>query len=331
MIPLRDTIQSRHYPVVTISLIGINVFLFFIQMSQGTDFQSFVYTYGLVPARYTIEEVSRHFTAGEQVVALFSFMFLHGGILHILGNMWILYIFGDNVEDYLGSLNYAVFYIAGGLFSGMGHMVLNLESTTPVIGASGAVAAVMGAYFILYPASRILTLIPIFFIPFFIEIPAFIFLGIWFMLQVLNAAGTAGMEGPGIAWWAHIGGFVFGVVFIKMARGRYVRTPTSARKRWDGIQRKKSRHLQVIRPKPESPESNNGLDMTAVIKVTPYEAASGTNKAINIPSGLQKRMYRVKVPPGVQDGSLLRLKGLGRQNSNGTAGDLYLEVRIESH
>ncbi len=327
MIPLRDTIQSRHYPVVTIGIIGINLVVYFLHPAHGPDFQEIAYTYGLVPARYTMAEMARHFTAAQQVFAVFSFMFLHGGILHILGNMWILYIFGDNVEDFLGSFYFALFYIAGGLFSGVAHMVLNLSSTTPVIGASGAVAAVMGAYFILYPTSRILTLFPILFIPLFLEIPAFVFLGIWFMIQVLNAAGTAGMDGPGIAWWAHIGGFVFGVVGIKFAQGAYAAAPGGERSRWGGIRKRKSSHLHVVRPI----SGEEGLDLKATLTVTPYEAHAGTTKIVNLRSGFQKQMYRVRVPGGMKDGSLLRLRGLGRKNQSGEPGDLYLEVRVKEN
>jgi len=325
MIPLRDTIQSRHYPVVTIALICVNAFVYMVQMAQGPEFQQFAYTYGLVPARYTVDEIGRQFTMGEQAFAMLSFMFLHGGLLHIVGNMWILYIFGDNVEDFMGSFNFLVFYLVGGFFSGMAHMMLNLESTTPVIGASGAVAAVMGAYFILYPTARILTLIPIVFIPFFIELPAYVFLGIWFMLQVINAAGTAGMDGPGIAWWAHIGGFVFGVVGIQLVRSWAGGAARESGKRWDGIRRKKSQHLQLIKPV----SGDNDLDLKGEISVTPYEANAGTTKSVNIPVGFQKRMYRIKVPGGIENGNLLRLRGLGRKGPDGRVGDLYLDVRVE--
>jgi membrane associated rhomboid family serine protease len=326
MIPLRDNIQSRHYPVVTMGFIAINVVVYFIQMAQGPDFQQFVFTYGLVPARYTVEEISRHFTTGQQVTALFSFMFLHGGLLHILGNMWILYIFGENVEDFLGSFYFAIFYIAGGFFSGMSHLMLYTESTMPVIGASGAVAAVMGAYFVLYPTARILTLIPIVFIPFFIEIPAFIFLGIWFMLQVLNAAGATG-DVPGIAWWAHVGGFVFGVAIVKIYQVLPEKSPGSGKKRWDGIARKKSQHLQVVRP--VSYQGNGDLDLKGAVKVSPFEASVGATKTLNIPLGFQKRVYRVRIPEGVQDGSQLRLRGLGRKGPGGETGDLYLEIVVD--
>lgn len=214
MIPLRDTIPSQTYPIVNYTLIAINIAAYLIQLSKGPAMAEFVYTYGLVPARFTDAGIRSEFPLIQHLTALVSFMFLHGGFWHILGNMWTLYIFGDNVEDRLGSFSYLVFYLVAGFVSGMFHLVLNLDSNIPTIGASGAIAGVMGAYFILYPRARIITLIPIFIFPLIIEIPAFFFLGFWFFLQVLNATDTSGFV-SGIAWWAHIGGFVFGVVFLQ--------------------------------------------------------------------------------------------------------------------
>jgi membrane associated rhomboid family serine protease len=215
MIPLRDTIQSEHYPIVNTIIISLNVLLFFLTPSRGPELSQFMLTYGLVPARYSTPEIASHFGFGQQAFAFLSFMFLHGGFWHLLGNMWFLYIFGDNVEDRLGSLRYLFFYLLCGWASGVTHLVMNWHSQLPTIGASGAIAGVMGAYLLLYPRSRILTLIPIFFIPYFVEIPAFFFLGLWFFLQFLSAAGTQA-ETAGIAWWAHIGGFLFGMAFLKM-------------------------------------------------------------------------------------------------------------------
>jgi membrane associated rhomboid family serine protease len=166
MIPIRDTNRSKNHPVVNNTLIGINVFLFIIQSLQGPRIDQFIFTYGLVPARYTVPELASYFTPFQQAVAFVSFMFLHGGFWHLLGNMWSLYIFGDNVEDRLGPLRYLVFYLLCGWLSGLTHFVFNMDSRIPTIGASGAIAGVMGAYLILYPSSKILTLIPIFFIPF---------------------------------------------------------------------------------------------------------------------------------------------------------------------
>lgn len=324
MIPIRDTIPARHYPVVTHALIGVNVLVFVLQLGYGQgQLQEFIYTYGLVPARYTVGEKAAYFTLGQQVFSLFSFMFLHGGFLHLLFNMWSLYIFGDNVEDHLGSVYFLLFYIAAGLASGMFHFFLNLTSNTPVIGASGAVAGVMGAYFILYPHSRILTLIPILFIPFFVEIPAFFFLGLWLILQLLNAAGAQAQQ-TGIAWWAHIGGFVFGVFALKMF-GFFPSDRKDDGYHRAGVRRKKSDHLQVIRPS----SGRDSLDLYETVRVTPYEAAAGTRKMINLPMGMRNRLYRVVIPPGTRNGNVLRLKNLGKRDSQGNKGDLYLRIHIE--
>ncbi len=216
MIPLRDTIAARSRPLVTRGLIAVNVVVFLVQLGQGPHLDRFIFLYGLVPARYFVPEFAEYFTFGEQALALLSFMFLHGGFGHLLGNLWSLYIFGDNVEDHLGPLRYLAFYLLSGLASGLAHMLIYPESTVPTIGASGAIAGVMGAYFLLFPGARILTLVPILFIPYFFEIPAFFYLGIWFLLQFLNAAGASG-EAGGVAWWAHIGGFVFGMLLVKIA------------------------------------------------------------------------------------------------------------------
>ncbi|MCP5053816.1 MAG: rhomboid family intramembrane serine protease, partial [bacterium] len=245
MIPIRDTIPSLNYPVVNTSIIGINVVIFLLQLMQGGDMDRFIFLYGLVPARYSIPHVSSYFNTGQQLLSLVSFMFLHGGFIHLLGNMWSLYIFGDNVEDRLGHLRYLLFYLLCGFASGLSHLVLNLQSNVPTIGASGAIAGVMGAYFILHPNAKILTLIPIIFIPWFIEIPAYFFLGFWFILQFINAAGSQGATG-GIAWWAHIGGFIFGILFLKL----FLVLPGAGVT--DKVRhltaKKKTPKLQVIRP-----------------------------------------------------------------------------------
>ena len=167
MIPIRDTTPSKNYPIVNTVIIGVNIFLFLVEMAQGNALDRFIFIYGLVPARYTDPHLSGYFTLGRQILSLISFMFLHGGFWHLLGNMWSLYIFGDNVEDRLGPFRYLTFYLLCGFASGLSHLLLNQSSNVPTIGASGAIAGVMGAYFILYPNSKILTLIPIFFIPYF--------------------------------------------------------------------------------------------------------------------------------------------------------------------
>jgi membrane associated rhomboid family serine protease len=205
MIPIRDTIPARNYPIVNTTIIGINILVYLIQMGQGPAPDRFIYIYGLVPARYSVSQIASYFSAYQQVFSFLSFMFLHGGFWHLLSNMWSLYIFGDNVEDCLGPLRYLLFYLLCGIASGLSHLLLNLNSNIPIIGASGAIAGTMGAYFILHPKSKILTLIPIFFIPYFVEIPAFFFIGIWFVLQLINAAAIHAAITP-VAWWAHIGG-----------------------------------------------------------------------------------------------------------------------------
>ena len=323
MIPIRDTIPSKNYPVANTTIIGINVILYLVEMAQGPNLDRFVYIYGLVPARYTIPHVASYFTFGQQALSLVSFMFLHGGFWHILGNMWFLYIFGDNVEDRLGPFRYLVFYLLCGLVSGLSQIIFNLHSNTPTIGASGAIAGVMGAYLILHPRSKILTLIPIIIIPWFIEIPAFFFLGFWFFLQFINAAGSHGNI-SGIAWWAHIGGFVFGMVCLKV----FLALPeTGASDKFRRITAKRKTHrLQVIRP--VGPGSDPHLYGT--ISISSFEALIGTQKLVNIPWGFQKRIVKVMVPPGVKDGSKLRLKGLGKIISDGQRGDLYLKVMITS-
>jgi len=328
MIPLRDTTPTRNVPVVNNTIIGINVVVFILQLSLGAEGNKFIFTYGLVPARYSIPQLSAYFSAPQQIFSFVSFMFLHGGFWHLLGNMWSLYIFGDNVEDRLGPLRYLMFYLICGVASGVSHLLLNWHSNLPTIGASGAIAGVMGAYFILHPRSKILTLIPIFFIPYFIEIPAYVFLGLWFALQFISATASQGQAG-GVAWWAHIGGFIFGIIFLKIIIILALpgAQPPAAIRRVTA--RKKSPHLQVIRPVGPGPDPH----LYGVITISPHEAAGGTHKLVNIPWGFHKRLFRVSVPPGVKEGSKLRLKGLGKQvgsDDRGERGNLYLKVRIQS-
>lgn len=322
MIPIRDTTPSKNVPMVNNVLIALNVLVFIVQLMQGADANRFIFTYGLVPARYTVDRLSEHFTLFQQAFAWLSFMFLHGGFMHILFNMWSLYIFGDNVEDHLGPLRYLAFYLLCGVASGLSHLVLNAQSTAPTIGASGAIAGVMGAYFLLHPRSRILTLIPIIFIPWFVEIPAFFFLGIWFLMQFLNAAASGGTAG-GIAWWAHIGGFVFGMLFLKLFDMLPGTGVTSQMRRMTA--KKHTHRLQVARPDKPDPST----DMFATISISPYEALVGARKLVNIPSGFQRKIYRVNVPPGIGANQTLRLKGQGRQRPDGTRGDLLLRVVIQ--
>jgi len=325
MIPIRDTIRSSHHPVVTTAIIGVNVALYLVQLAQGAELDRFIFIYGLVPARYTDSFLSAYFSTAQQVLSLLTFMFLHGGFWHLLGNMWSLYIFGDNVENRLGPLRYLLFYLLCGLVSGLTHLMFNPLSRVPTIGASGAIAGVMGAYFILFPHAKILTLIPIIFIPWFIEIPAFFFLAFWFVMQFLNAAGSRADMG-GIAWWAHIGGFISGVILLKVL-GRL--PATGVTERFGRLTtRKTSPRLQVIYP--VNAGAGDDPHLYGQIRVTAREAAAGTRKMVNIPLGFRKRMFRVIVPPGMQAGSLLRLRALGKELPDGSRGDLFLKVVIEA-
>jgi hypothetical protein len=321
MLPIRDTLSSKNYPVVNTLIITVNVAVYLLQKTQGADIDRFIYIYGMVPARYSLPQVAAYFTFGQQCFALFSFMFLHGGFWHLLGNMWSLHIFGDNVEDHLGPLRYLFFYLLCGLASGLSHLILNLHSTTPTIGASGAIAGVMGAYFILYPRSKILTLIPILIIPWFVEIPAFFFLGIWFVMQFINAAGSH-LHGGGIAWWAHIGGFAFGIIFLHLMQ----RIPNSgATQKFRKVTAKDRTHrLQIIRPAggAASPHLHGTLDISET------EALKGTRKLVNIPWGFKKRLFNVMIKPGIHAGTILRLKKMGKQMPDGQRGDLLLKVKI---
>jgi len=323
MIPLRDTTPSRNYPVVNNSIIGINIVVFLIQLTQGSAIYDFNYLYGLVPARYSIPRISYYFSATEQIFSFLSFMFLHGGFLHLISNMWTLYIFGDNVEDRLGPVRYIIFYLACGLLSGLTHLFFNYYSDLPTIGASGAIAGVMGAYFILYPKSKILTLIPIIIIPWITEIPAFFFFAFWFLIQFLNAAGSSGQAG-GIAWWAHIGGFIFGILFLKV----FLIIPeigiTGMTKKL--TEKKKSHRLQIIRPV----SSGNDIDLHGTLQITTYETILGAQKLVSVSLGFRKKLYKIVVPPGLTDGSMLRLKGLGRKMEDGQKGDLLLKMVVKT-
>ncbi|MDY7036873.1 MAG: rhomboid family intramembrane serine protease [Thermodesulfobacteriota bacterium] len=322
MIPIRDTIQSKNYPIVNTAIIGLNIVLFIIEMIKGRGLDQFIFTYGLVPARYSVPEIASYFSFGQQVFALFSFMFIHGGFWHLLGNMWSLYIFGDNVEDRLGPLRYLLFYLLCGWASGLSHLFINWHSNIPTIGASGAIAGVMGAYLISYPRSKILTLIPVFFIPFFIEVPAFFFLGLWFIIQFLSAAGSHGQV-SGIAWWAHIGGFVSGIIFLKFFL--YLPEAGMTNRLRPATSKRKTPRLQVL----SITGSQENPHLYGNLIITPLEARFGTNKLVNIPWGFQKRLFRVKVPPGINNRTVLRLGGMGKQMDGGQRGNLYLKVLIQ--
>jgi len=319
MIPIRDTIQSRNYPIVRNVLIGVNVLVYFWGLFQRSDLQRIFVLYGLVPVRYSDPDIAIHFSYLEQVFPFFSSMFLHGGFLHLLGNMWFLYIFGDNVEDRLGPFRFLVFYVLSGVAATLIHLVTNWHSQLPTIGASGAVAGVMGAYFLLYPTARVLTMIPLFFIPFFFEIPAFFFLGYWALIQLLYGTLSHGMA-AGVAWWAHVGGFVFGMIGVRLFQ---LVPETGIRQKASRLTRRRTTpRLQRIQPT----EGGEELDVHGSIVLTPREARLGTRKRISV--RYQRRTAVVTVPAGIEEGTRLRLRGMGRKSRMGQVGDLYLTIRI---
>lgn len=321
MIPIRDTIRSKSYPVVNMTIIVINIFLFILELTQGSELDRFIYTYGLVPARYTLPNIGSQFTYFQQIFSLLSFMFIHGGFFHLIGNMWSLFIFGDNVEDRLGPIKYLAFYILCGIISGLFHVALNWNSPIPTVGASGAIAGVMGAYMILYPRSKILTLIPFFFFFPIVEIPAVFFLGLWFVFQFLSAASMAGNQG--IAWWAHISGFIFGIIFLKLLLISGKASSEGGLK--NIVKRNRSSRIQTIRPV----SIGQDPDMHGNITITRKESISGTRKLINIPNGFKKNLFFIVIPPGSYEGRRLRLANLGKDINREKDGDLYLKINIE--
>lgn len=321
MIPLRDTIQSKNYPIVRNALIGVSVLVYLWELSQGPNLQKAFYLYGVVPIRYSNAQVALHFSFSQQILPFFTSMFLHGGFFHLLGNMWFLYIFGDNVEDRMGPFRFLVFYLLSGLAAALIHLVSNWHSELPTIGASGAIAGVMGAYFLLYPRARILTMVPIFFFPFFFEIPAFFFLGYWALIQFLYGTVSHGLAG-GVAWWAHVGGFIFGLVSVRFFEALPKMGVTQRASRY--TQRRSTPRLQQIRPR----ETREDLDTHGTLAVTPREAGFGARKLISVP--YRRRTVVLTIPAGIQSGTRLRLRGMGRKSATGTVGDLYLTIRIGS-
>jgi len=215
MFPLYDTVRSRKFPFINLTLVLVNVlaFLYELQMDPAV-LREFIFTWGLIPARLIAEPNMTWPT-------IFSSMFLHGGWFHIINNMWVLLIFGDNVEAGMGRIRYLIFYLLSGVAAGLLQTYIMPGSAVPMIGASGALAGVLGAYLILFPRSRIASLVPILFIFTIIEIPAMLFLLFWFISQLYSGwLAIQGGGGSGIAWWAHIGGFAFGVLTVFFFRRR---------------------------------------------------------------------------------------------------------------
>jgi membrane associated rhomboid family serine protease len=224
MIPLSDSIRSHRTPWVTYALIVLNVGIYVLPSVFGLmEYNQMVQTFGLIPFR-----VMRSFDI-EAISDLLTSMFLHGSWLHLGSNMLYLWIFGDNVEDTLGPIGYIVFYLLGGLLASVAHILVNPASTIPTIGASGAIAAVLGAYLVLYPASRVRTLIPLGFFVRIALLPASVVLGLWFVIQLFQGfiSTGSGADAGGVAVWAHVGGFAAGAILA------WLISPPTRRNRWD--------------------------------------------------------------------------------------------------
>jgi membrane associated rhomboid family serine protease len=212
MIPLRDNVHAHHYPLVNVALIWVNVAVFLYEFSLGPHLEEFFSLYAVVPRQILTG------TSPEGLLPLLTSMFLHGGFLHLAGNMLFLWIFGDNVEDKLGHLRYLFFYLFCGLAASAAHVFVNQESMVPSVGASGAIAGVLGGYMLMFPQARVAALVFFFLFIDVIELPAVLYIGFWFVMQLFN--GVASLPGAhlmqgGVAWWAHVGGFVAGFLFVK--------------------------------------------------------------------------------------------------------------------
>jgi membrane associated rhomboid family serine protease len=217
MFPLYDTVRSRRFPFMNWMIVLLNGLAFYYELTLSeTELHRFILDWGLVPAQLA-------FDSADGWMRILTSMFLHGGWFHILSNMWILIIFGDNIEDRMGGGRYLLFYLLSGTAAALLQAFLYPASTIPMVGASGAIAGVLGAYLILYPRARVATLVPIIFIFTLVELPAIIFLGFWFISQLFSGwLALGGADLGGVAWWAHIGGFIFGLLMVRLfTRRRY--------------------------------------------------------------------------------------------------------------
>ena len=220
MIPLKDENPSRTIPYVTVSLVALNVLVYLYQWTLGPEPETrFVLQFGVIPYEIThfqyVGAVTK-FSPVPRYLTPLTAMFVHGGLLHLAGNMLYLWIFGNNVEDALGHGRFMLFYLASGLAASAVHILVYPDSTMPIIGASGAIAGVLGAYFLMYPRARVTTLVFVFIIIRLVKIPAGLLLGAWLVLQMVSAASSQ----PGVAWFAHIGGFLTGIVLLVFILGR---------------------------------------------------------------------------------------------------------------
>ena len=220
MFPIQDSIPRKCPPLMNWTIMAICIVLFLFETTLPPKLlEQLTYLYGVVPARYTHPDWALGVgLAPKAVLPLFTCMFLHGSWIHIIGNMWTLWIFGDNIEDEMGPWRFLLFYLLCGLAASAIHIYTNPDSTVPTIGASGAIAGVMGAYYVLFPRARIIIMIPIFIFPFFFDVPAVFFLAFWFLEQLFSGTFSilSSQMSGGVAWWAHIGGFVCGMFTYKL-------------------------------------------------------------------------------------------------------------------
>ena len=218
MIPLKDRNPSETAPVVTVALIAANTAAFLYELTLPASVENaFLASYALVPQQVTHLLAGPHVSLQAAGMPFLTSMFLHGGWLHLIGNMWFLWIFGDNVEDRLGHISYLFFYLFCGFGAGLAHVMMNLGSATPTVGASGAISGILGAYIVLYPRAKVLTLIPLIVFWFTVDLPAFVILGYWFVIQFFSGISSVGTRaGGGVAYWAHIGGFALGMLMVKI-------------------------------------------------------------------------------------------------------------------
>ncbi|MCI0531191.1 MAG: rhomboid family intramembrane serine protease [candidate division Zixibacteria bacterium] len=215
MFPLRDNVPAETKPLITGGIIALNLLAFLYQLSYGPEFESVFLKFGLIPYHLTHGQEMGYGTAIPAPVTLFTSMFMHGGWGHLIGNMWFLWIFGNNIEDKLGHFTFVIFYLLSGLAAAALQILINPSSQIPMVGASGAIAGVLGAYLITFPRARVLSLIWIGFFVRVMAVPAVFFLGYWILIQFILGLPTIGQEVGGTAWFAHIGGFVAGMVLFK--------------------------------------------------------------------------------------------------------------------
>jgi membrane associated rhomboid family serine protease len=225
MIPFRDDNPTRITPYVTVAIIAANVAVFMYQLSLSAPaVNRFIYEFGAIPAVVLgTQALPAQIALIPPFLSIFTSMFLHGGFMHIIGNMLYLWIFGNNIEEAMGHARFFLFYLVSGVLASTAHILSNTASTVPSIGASGAISGVLGAYLLLYPRAQVLTLVPLGFFLQLMYLPAWLILGFWFVLQVISGSLGQAELGGGVAWWAHIGGFVAGVLLVGLFKRREVR------------------------------------------------------------------------------------------------------------